>query len=167
MPERTLVERFGDSLAWLFTVAFVITVFEVVMRYVFRSPTTWVHETTTTLCAVCFAFGGAHAMVRNEHMRVSTWADRLPRAGRKACEWLSIACGLVYLSGLAWGTWRQAEESVLRFDGGAWLPEPMPGPPGWPLPALVKGVLLLGTVLFLAVVVHHAWRTASGARARR
>jgi TRAP-type C4-dicarboxylate transport system permease small subunit len=159
---RTGLERFGDALAWLFGVGLVITVYEVVMRYVFKSPTSWVHETTTTLCAMCFAIGGGHAMVRNEHMRVSTWVDRLSGTGRAACEWLSVACGAVYLGGLGWGTWRQARESVWRFDEGHWLPEPMPGPPGWPLPALVKAALLLGTLLFLAALLRHALRLARG-----
>jgi hypothetical protein len=38
----------------------------------------------------------------------------------------------------------------------------MPGPPGWPLPALVKAALLLGTLLFLAALLRHALRLARG-----
>jgi C4-dicarboxylate transporter, DctQ subunit len=152
------VVRFGNALAWLFFVGFVITVYEVFMRYVFRSPTTWVHELTTTLCAICFAYGGAYAMARDEHMRVSTLADRLPVWGKSASYWLGVACGVIYLLGLAYGAWAQAVDAIWRFEGEQWIPEPMPGPPGWPLPALIKGVVVVCTVLFLAVLVLLAWR---------
>jgi TRAP-type C4-dicarboxylate transport system permease small subunit len=165
-PARGPVERFGDVLAWLFFLGFAITVYEVLMRYVFRSPTTWVHETTTTLCALGFIFGGAYSMARNEHMRVTTAIERLSPRGRRAGEWLAIACGVIYLGVLFWGTWRQAIESVWRFEAGSWVPEPMPGPPGWPLPALVKASLAAGTLLFLLVLLAYAWHFGRSARRR-
>ena len=157
---RGVVERFGDQLAWVFFAGFAITVYEVAMRYLLRSPTTWVHESTTTLCALGFIFGGAYSMARDEHMRVSTLIERLGPPLRRGAEWLSIACGVIYLGGLFWGTWRQAVESVWRFEMQAWIPEPMPGPPGWPLPALVKAALAAGTLLFLLVLLKRAWRLA-------
>lgn len=161
------VQAGGRLLAWLFFVAFAITVYEVVMRYVLASPTSWVHETTTTLCAIAFAYGGAYAMVRDEHMRVSSLTDRLPRGLRSASHWLGLVCGIVYLAGLGWGTLLQAHESVWRFedaDGTTWAPEPMPGPPGWPLPALVKAALAAGTVLFLVVALAQAAQRLRAAR---
>ncbi|WP_428994579.1 TRAP transporter small permease subunit, partial [Halomonas elongata] len=39
----------GRIAAWLVLVAMVISVYEVIMRYAFASPTSWVHETVVML----------------------------------------------------------------------------------------------------------------------
>lgn len=146
-----LSEAIGRQLAWLFVVATLISAYEVVMRYVFSAPSTWVHVSATAICALAFCFGGPWCMARGEHIRISVLADRLPARLRKLLDLLALSLGLFYLLGLAWGVWLQAADSILRFDGAAWLPELTPGPPNWPLPAIVKGGLFLSVLLFAGV----------------
>lgn len=154
-----IVERLGYGAACLFVLAIVISVYEVVMRYAFNAPSTWVHEVSTALCAVAFCLGGAFCMARREHIRITIVWDKAGPPARRRIEILSTAVGVFYLAGLGWGAWLQARESVARFDGGGrWVPELTPGPPNLPLPALVKGALLLGAALFLAVVVRNLWQ---------
>ena len=143
----------GRAAAWAFVAAAVVTVYEVGSRYLFGRPTTWAHETTTALCAAGFALGGAYAFARNEHIRITVLLDRVSPRVRTVLEALALIVGAVYLAGLGYAAWNQAVESVWRFQGGAWAPELTPGPPNWPLPALVRSALLAGTVLFLALVV--------------
>jgi TRAP-type C4-dicarboxylate transport system permease small subunit len=143
----------GRAASWLFVAAAIVTVYEVGSRYLFGRPTSWAHETTTALCAAGFALGGAYAFARNEHIRITVLLDRVPPPVRTALEALALLVGAVYLAGLGLAAWNQAVESVWRFQGGAWAPELTPGPPNWPLPALVRSALLAGTVLFLALVV--------------
>lgn len=154
----------GRIAAWLFVVAVVITVYEVAARYLFHAPTNWVHETTTTLCAIGFALGGAYAFARDEHIRISVLADRAPPAIRKGLEVMGLTLGAIYLAGLGYAAWGQAEESVWRFDATGWTPELTPGPPNWPLPAIVRVALLAGTVLFLACVVQRLMLVVAGRR---
>lgn len=134
-------------------IAVVVTVYEVTARYLFHAPTNWAHETTTTLCAVGFALGGAYAFARNEHIRISFLSDRAPPALRRGLEVMALVLGAIYLAGLGYAAWGQAEESVWRFDATGWTPELTPGPPNWPLPAIVRAALTAGTVLFLVCVV--------------
>jgi TRAP-type C4-dicarboxylate transport system permease small subunit len=141
----------GRPLAWLFVVATLISAYEVLMRYVFSAPSNWVHVTATAICAIAFCFGGAWCMARDEHIRISVLSDRLPAPVRKALDVFALLLGLVYLLGLGWGVWLQAQDSVLRLDGGVWLPELTPGPPNWPLPALIKASLLVSVLLFAGV----------------
>jgi TRAP-type C4-dicarboxylate transport system permease small subunit len=148
-----VIMALGRGAAWLFVVGAAITVYEVVMRYVFDAPTTWVHVTTTTLCAIGFAFGGAYAMVRNEHVRITSVLSRLPLRMRWASEILAATCGVFYLAGLAYALILQAVESTWHFEGTRWVPEPVPGPPHWPLPALTRVAMAIGAVLFLFAVV--------------
>lgn len=142
----------GRPLSWLFVFATAISAYEVVMRYVFGVPSSWVHVTATAACAIAFGFGGAWCMVRGEHIRITILSDRLPPALAKTMEIAGNSIGLFYLLGLAWGLWLQAEESIFRFRADAWVPELTPGPPNLPLPATIKGALLLATLAFAGVV---------------
>jgi TRAP-type C4-dicarboxylate transport system permease small subunit len=143
----------GRLAAWLFLAAVAVTVYEVAARYLFHAPTNWAHETTTTLCAVGFALGGAYAFARNEHIRITALSDRLPAGGRRVLEILGLLLGIVYLGGLGYAAWHQAADSIWRFDASGWTPELTPGPPNWPLPSIVRAALVAGTLLFLACVV--------------
>ena len=46
------VVKIGNIVGWLFFTAVIISIFEVIMRYGFNRPTTWVHETTLMLVGV-------------------------------------------------------------------------------------------------------------------
>lgn len=161
------MERFalalGRAAAWLFVAAAAITVWEVGSRYLFGAPTTWAHATTTALCAVGFALGGAYAFARNEHIRITVLVDRVPPRLRAVLEALALVLGTVYLAGLGYPACNQAEEALWRFQNGTWTPELTPGPPNWPLPAIVRAGLAAGALLFLVLVV---LRLASLARRR-
>jgi C4-dicarboxylate transporter, DctQ subunit len=156
--ENAGVEKFGIFCAWLFAVATVLTVYEVISRYVFNSPTTWTHELTTALCAIGFALGGAYSMARNEHIRITILSDRMPPVLKRGAAIFGLLCGLVYLSGLSYAAIVEAADALWRFEEGRWAPEPTPGPPNWPLPALIRSGIALGAVLFLLAVLRELYR---------
>ena len=151
-PSRRLL-ALGDATSSLFLFALAISVYEVIARYVFNAPTSWVNSTTTTLCGVAFALAGAPVMERGEHIRIGSLVETFSVRGRVAAEVLGLACGVLYLGGLTYASVIEAYEAVWRFDEGRWFPEPLPGPPGWPLPALLRVALALGSLLFLWVTV--------------
>jgi TRAP-type C4-dicarboxylate transport system permease small subunit len=162
-PASRLATAIGWAASWLFLAAILISAYEVAMRYAFRQPSTWIHETATTLCAVGFALGGAWCMVRREHIRISFLPDAVSGRRRGAIEAVSLLVGIFYLGGLAYGVGLDTWGSFWRFDfQGRWTPETTPGPPNWPLPTIVKVALTLGTVLFLLVCVAQLVRTFKG-----
>lgn len=147
-----LVLGIGGIALWLFLIAILLSFWEVGARYLFNAPSNWIHVTTTTLCAVGFAFGGAWCMVRREHIRVDFLPEKVGPKGKRAIEILSLIVGLFYLGGLGYGLWIDASGAIWRFDWrGNWTPEATPGPPNWPLPSIVKASLLIGAVLFALV----------------
>ena len=75
----------GYASSWLFLIAVGISMFEVVMRYAFNEPSSWAHETTTTLCVIAFSFGGAYCMARNEHIRITSFSDKLNVRTQRLC----------------------------------------------------------------------------------
>ena len=150
------MDRFARAvsgpLSWLFVFATAISAYEVVMRYVFGLPSSWVHVTATAVCAIAFSFGGAWCMARDEHIRITVLSDCFARFWRLTVESLGLVLGLVYLAGLSWGLWLQAEEAIWRFQGTEWRPELTPGPPHLPLPAVIKVAMLAACVLFACTI---------------
>lgn len=129
-------------------------VYEVVARYAFGAPTRWAHEVSVALAATSFVFGGAFCMAEGTHMRIDLLTEKYPALARIS-HWLSSAAGLIYLSGLTYACWRMAERAIWRFSlDGSWDPERSGSTLNSALPAFLKGLLLVGTVLFLAIVIN-------------
>ena len=55
------------------------------MDSVFDAPTIWVHDATIMLGAICFLFGGAYALQRRDHIRITFIYDALPPPRASAC----------------------------------------------------------------------------------
>ncbi len=141
-------------LAWAIFVAFLVSVFEVISRYVFDSPTFWAHETTTFLIAAIFLIGGPVALARDKHIRVRMFYDTVsPRAKR----WLDIFNSIVamcFFAGLGYAGWVMAWKAThnplgeihLEGTGTAWNP---------PTPALLKiTILICVSLMFIQTALH-------------
>ncbi|MGE4373758.1 MAG: TRAP transporter small permease subunit [Xanthobacter sp.] len=167
-PEPLASDVVSKGVAWLgkpFSLIFIFTtaiaVLEVIMRYVFDSPTIWVHETTTALTALCFAFGGAYCLAIDKHIRVVLIYDHVGPAAKRwmdvgisavctcVCALMSYASfGMVYKALFTpWGALR------LETSGSAWNP---------PFPAMVKTflflILIVMTLQFLGQLIGHLRR---------
>lgn len=84
----SLLVRVVDGLSWaaaLLGAALLVGVatavfYEVVARYIFRSPTEWSLELTTYALVWCGFFGAADALKRGRHVRVDLLLERLPHS---------------------------------------------------------------------------------------
>jgi TRAP-type mannitol/chloroaromatic compound transport system permease small subunit len=139
-PVDRLSRAVGDTLSWLFLLSVAFTCYEVLMGSVFRAPTIWVHDATTMMSATCFLFGGAYALQRGDHIRITFVYDRLPPRGRDLCDLVGLVLALAYLLGLAWFAGIQAFNSVriVEMSGRAW---------DFPMPMVIRSALFLGTAL--------------------
>lgn len=158
-----LIDRAGRAVSVLFLVAVVISFYEIVMRYGFNAPTIWVHETVIGLVAVCYAFGGAFALARDSHIRISlVTAISGPRT-RLFLHIVNSVFSLIFAVALGWAAWLMTEKAwfsptgdlSLDRSGSAWNP---------PLPAIVKGALLLCLALMAvqALLQLIFWLRSSG-----
>ncbi|PWW00104.1 tripartite ATP-independent transporter DctQ subunit [Hoeflea marina] len=140
--------------AWAIFLAFLVTVFEVISRYVFDAPTFWAHESTTFLIAAIFLVGGPIALARDRHIRVRMFYDTVSPAGRRWLDIVNSAIALVFFAGLAYAGWIMSWKAThtptgeihLEGTGTSWNP---------PTPALLKMLVLICVVVMFAQTVMH------------
>lgn len=145
----SLILKVGSLLSLIFLLSACIIVFEIVSRYVFNSPTYWVHETTTLLCAICFLYAGSYCLACNRHIRIGLFYDAVSNRVRRYLDIFIAFFGWVYMAVLSWAAFGVAHKSLFapwgdfrpETSGSAW--DPM-------LPAIIKTFLLFVVVLMLA-----------------
>lgn len=149
-----IVANSAKILSWGIFIAFAISVYEVFARYVFDSPTMWVHETTTFLIAATFLIGGPVALARDKHIRVRMFYDTVSPATRRWLDIVNSIIAMVFFAGLGYAGWILAWKAThtptgaIHFEGTgtAWNP---------PTPALLKIIILICVVLMLVQTALH------------
>lgn len=147
------VDLAGGTTSYLFAVVVIITTYEVVMRYVFGAPTSWVHELSIALSASAFAFGGPYAAANDAHLRITALVDRLGPVGRRLCEVLSMVSGVIYLGGLAYAFSVRAFETGWKFSDGVWAPERTGRTWDVPIPPFMNALIAICCGLFLVLLL--------------
>jgi C4-dicarboxylate transporter DctQ subunit len=147
-PLDRLTRALGDRLAWLFLVSAGLTCFEVLSDWAFRAPTIWVHDSTLMMSATCFLFGGAYALQRRDHIRITFLYDVLPRPVQRVCDLIGLVLALGYLLALGWFAGGQAFRSIMivEMSGRAW---------DFPMPMVIRTALFLGVALLVLQTAAH------------
>lgn len=132
----------GEKASFVFLLAVALTFYEVVLRYFFNAPTTWVHEVSIFLTAAAFIIGGSYTLQRRDHIRISLVFDAAPTQVR---YWLTIVNSIIalyFLLALGYGAALQAEKSlkVMERTGTA---------SDLPIPVTLKSLLALGVALMI------------------
>ena len=148
-----LSRRLGEAACWLFLAAAAISVYEVFMDWVFRAPSVWVHDSTIMLCSTAFMLGGAYAMQRREHVRITVVYDRMGPGARRTCDLLTLSLALVYVLALTWFTGLQATESIsiVERSGRAW---------DFPMPMVIRTAFFVGAFLLALQTAANLYRRA-------
>ena len=69
--------RIAQVVSWAVVLLIITTVYEVIMRYVFNSPTNWVFEFNYLLNGPYFMILGAYTLAVNGHVNVDIFTARL------------------------------------------------------------------------------------------
>ena len=148
------INRVGKVVSVIIFVSMAISVFEVVCRYVFLSPTEWVHETTVLLIAIMFAFSGAFTFSRGRHIQVRALYDSLSERKRLVLDAVNALLAAVYFVGLAYAAWVMFDRSIfdptgsflLERSGSAWNP---------PHPPFIKAAVLIAAITMAVQAALH------------
>ncbi|WP_022942354.1 TRAP transporter small permease subunit [Psychromonas hadalis] len=146
--------KLGNWLSLLFIFTVFISFYEVVMRYIFNSPTIWVHETASFIGGSLFVIGGLYAFASNKHVRVVLIYDIVSKRTRRYLNLVHHIFGITFSSLMAYGAYTLAEsawfspvgELRLNTSGSAWNP---------PFPALLKAVIFISfCILTIQFLLH-------------
>ncbi len=148
----TIVDRIVTLLSrvamFLTAVIVVIIFYEVVMRYVFFSPTLWVNELSLWLGSMIFLIAGMYTMQRRGHIRVTAVYDIVPRKVQIAFDFIAMLVVVAYAFLMIVAAWPVALDTLLRWErfGTYWNP---------PVPATVKPLVLFVTAVVAVQAVNN------------
>lgn len=147
----------GKKLSLVFALIAVVSLYEIVRRYLFNSPTLWVHETVTFAGATLFVLGGLYALATDKHVRIVLVYDSVSPAVQRWLRVVHHLLGLLFSSLLLYASWFMAQSAVvapwggwrLETSGSAWNP---------PFPALLKVVIFVAVVILTLQFLLHLIR---------
>lgn len=128
---------------WLPMCIVTIIFFEVMMRYVFGSPTMWVNETSLWIAGALYLLAGIYSMQQRSHIRIYILYDLCPRWLRRTCDVISVFCIVVFAVALIWGGFDDALRKFLTWEKFGTKFDP-------PIPATLKPLILI-TMAILAL----------------
>ena len=139
------IERINTSVgilaAWIVAPLIFATVYEVISRYVFNSPTIWAFEVGYMAMGANFLLGAAFALREKAHIRIDVAYSHFPPRGKALVDVVGYA--LVFIPFGAWLSYRLAEYAWTAFETGETSGESAWNPPIWPL----RVVFFLGFAL--------------------
>ncbi len=124
---------------FILIIGFIVT-YEVIMRYVFVSPTIWVMEVSIYLNIACVFFAGGFTLRDRMHIRVDTLTCRFSNRNQILLQLISLILGLLYCSVLAW---KALELAITSFRMGEVTPTILHIPVFLSYSCIVFGVSLL------------------------
>ncbi|MFV0431116.1 MAG: TRAP transporter small permease subunit [Alphaproteobacteria bacterium] len=145
-PFNQCIIKIGHWVALLYFFAVIITVFEVLMRYVFHAPTVWVYETSVLFIGLSMLYGGCYCMATGGHISVSFIRDAMPKKLRNINDIIVATFTFLFTLSLIYAAWIMTQKALftpsgifrLERSGSAW---------NSPMPSVIKVALLIVVIL--------------------
>ncbi|WP_299689770.1 TRAP transporter small permease [uncultured Vibrio sp.] len=147
MGKKDQLKRVSDTLSLCFIIAVLLTGYEVVSRYVFNAPTTWVHETTIMLVAFGFMLGGVVTLYERTHITINLLTDRLSGMAKSVLNLTASIVSVFYLATVGYGSYVITKQAWMfkETSGTAW---------NSPMPVILKTLLTLCLALMLLIATY-------------
>jgi len=105
-------EWIGKIFAFLLFPLLAVSMYEVIARYVFNSPTIWAAQILSMLFVTLVVIGGGHVLRHDGHIRMDVFYGRWGRRGQAISDISTFVVFLLFTSLLAWQTIDMAWTSV-------------------------------------------------------
>lgn len=129
----------GKVPAFLVIGMVLIIAYEVVLRYVFREPTNWAHETAQMLFGAYIIIGGAYVLRWKGHIAMDLFSSRWSPRTRAIVDVITSSLFFCFCGALLYTSVRFAWKSlsILEHSMSAW------GPPEYPLKLVIPIAVFL------------------------
>ena len=125
-----------------------ITFFEVVMRYVFNSPTTWAYKNTLWLGAIVYLISGVYAMQRRSHIRITAAYSIVSYRVKMIFDYLTLFVIVVYATLMLVGGAEPAYDAFIDWVRSERFPDPS-------IAGTIKPLVLITTVAVVIVAINN------------
>ena len=104
--------RAGEYVAWWALVAVFVYYYEVVARFIFNSPTNWVHESMFLMFGMQYMMSGAYAYREDQHVRVDVVYSKFSPRGKAIADIITSVFFFIFIGTLFVTSYRFAADSV-------------------------------------------------------
>jgi TRAP-type mannitol/chloroaromatic compound transport system permease small subunit len=145
----SISEWSGKMVSFLIIVITGVTIWEVILRYIFNSPTKWAFDAAYLVFGAYGVLGGAYTLYLNGHVNVDIVYGRLPLRVRAIIDLVTSVFFFLFCGLLLWKGGEMAWDSLKIMERGssAWAPPVYPIKLTIPLGAFL--LLLQGTAKFI------------------
>jgi TRAP-type mannitol/chloroaromatic compound transport system permease small subunit len=84
----------------------------VLARFVFNSPTNWVHESMFLMFGMQYMISGAYAYREDQHVRVDVIYSKFSPRGKAIADIITSVFFFIFTLTMAWTGWRFAADAV-------------------------------------------------------
>jgi TRAP-type mannitol/chloroaromatic compound transport system permease small subunit len=107
-----LSTRLGQFVAWWAMIAVFVYYYEVMARFVFNSPTNWVHESTFLMFGMQYMLSGAFAYREDQHVRVDVIYTKFSTRGKAIADIITSVFFFIFIVTMLWTGTRFASDAV-------------------------------------------------------
>ena len=104
--------RIGAFVAWWAVIAVFVYYYEVMARYIFNSPTNWVHESMFLMFGMQYMLCGAFAYKEDQHVRVDVLYTHFSRRGKAIADIVTSVFFFIFILTMLWTGGRFAMDAV-------------------------------------------------------
>jgi len=104
--------RAGQYVAWWSLMAVFVYYYEVVARFIFNSPTNWVHESMFLMFGMQYMLSGAYAYREDQHVRVDVVYAKFSPRGKAIADIITSVFFFIFIGTMVVTGYRFAADSV-------------------------------------------------------
>lgn len=106
------IANIGELVSYWSVLAVFAYFFEVAGRYVFNSPTNWVHESTFLMFGMQYMIAGSYAYRGESHVRVDLVYSQLSQRGQAICDVIGSVFFFIFIGVMFWTGWTFAFQAT-------------------------------------------------------
>ncbi len=106
----------GEFVSFWAVIAVFAYYYEVMVRYVFNSPTNWVHESMFLMFGMQYLIAGAYALLTESHVRVDIFYARFSPRGKALSDLLTSVFFFIFAGTLLVTGWIFASDSIAQRE---------------------------------------------------
>jgi TRAP-type mannitol/chloroaromatic compound transport system permease small subunit len=106
----------GEYVAWWSLIAVFVYYYEVLARYVFNSPTNWVHESMFLMFGMQYMLSGAYAYREDQHVRVDVVYAKFSPRGKAIADIVTSVFFFIFIGTMLVTGYRFAADAVNNHE---------------------------------------------------